>query len=319
MRRSTLAQVLPVTLVLVSTTACDGLSLDGSVTCRSTERSGEVVCSATGIPTPGATPTTTTTSPPTWTVAPTTPPRPTTTVAPTTTTRPPSTTLPPPPPAGDTAAARLGWGTPIAAGSDEFNYVGRPDPAKWGAYEGPGHNGNGRRVAARNNVADGFLRQSGLANGDSAGLASTFGQRFGRWEVRARVNATATSGNPYRPVLITWPDSNVWPRDGEYDFFEVNVGDDDATAFLHYPNHQPKVQEQAQKALDITQWHNYGFEWSPSGLKGYIDGVEWFSFSSNGIQNAPGPMHQTIQLDNFFGSGMQAANFDVDWARVYKL
>jgi hypothetical protein len=30
-------------------------------------------------------------------------------------------------------------------------------------------------------------------------------------------------------------------------------------------------------------------------------------------------MHQTIQLDNFFGSDMQAAAYEVDWARVYPL
>ncbi len=29
------------------------------------------------------------------------------------------------------AAVRYGWGTPISAGSDEFNYVGAPKSAKW--------------------------------------------------------------------------------------------------------------------------------------------------------------------------------------------
>jgi hypothetical protein len=30
-------------------------------------------------------------------------------------------------------------------------------------------------------------------------------------------------------------------------------------------------------------------------------------------------MHQTIQLDNFFGGSMQSAVYEVDWVRVYTL
>ncbi len=53
-------------------------------------------------------------------------------------------------------------------------------------------------------------------------------------------------------------------------------------------------------------------------MVGYIDGEEWFRFDQNCIQCAPGPMHLTIQLDNFFGaSGLQKAFFDIDWASIY--
>lgn len=231
---------------------------------------------------------------------------------------PPSTPAPPPPGDQQTAAGRLGWGTPVAAGSDEFNYAGAPDPARWSTYNGPGHAGNGRRVASASTVQDGFLRQTGKANGDTAGMASKFGQRFGRWEVRARVNSTGASGKPYHAVLITWPDSDQWPAGAEYDFFEVNVGDTCAAAFLHLPNHQPYRQESARKCpVDLTAWHNYGFSWRDNLLVGYIDGQEWFRFTGR-VAQAPGPMHQTIQLDNFFGSGMQPATFDIDWARAYR-
>jgi hypothetical protein len=230
-----------------------------------------------------------------------------------------------------TAASKYNWGTPLP-GSDEFDYSGAPDAGKWGVYgvggdEGgsgsncwPGHSGNGRRCASANSVADGYLRQTGLANGDTAGIASKTDLKHGRWEVRARMAAApGASGDPYHPVLITWPANDEWPAGAEYDFLEVNIGDPGAGAFLHYPNHQPRVQEYAEKAgVDLTQWHNYGFEWTASGLVGYIDGAEWFRFDSDCIQCAPGPMHLTIQLDNFFGSGgLQKAFLDVDWARIY--
>ncbi|WP_157683642.1 glycoside hydrolase family 16 protein [Microlunatus soli] len=232
-----------------------------------------------------------------------------------------------------TAAQRLGWGTPLPA-SDEFNYVGTPDRSRWNVYgdggsEGgagsncwPGHDGNGRRCADANHVNGEYLRQTGEMNGDSAGVASVQNLQYGRWEVRARLQpARGAAGHPYHAVLITWPQSDEWPAGAEYDFFEVDAGDTCAVAFLHYPNHEPKRQEMAQKCpVDITKWHAYGFEWSPQGLTGYIDGDEWFTFNQDCIQCAPGPMHQTIQLDNFFGAGgMQRANFDIDWARVYNL
>lgn len=223
----------------------------------------------------------------------------------------------------DTAAERYGWGTPLP-GSDEFDTPGEVDRTKWGVYgDGgdddcwPGHDGNGRRCAAANTVQDGYLRQTGLANGDTAGIASRVNLKYGRWEVRARAFAEpGATGNAYHPVLITWPESDEWPEGAEYDYLENDIGDSCAGAFLHYPNHE--VQEHAEKCpFDLTQWHNYGFEWTADGLVGYIDGVEWFRFDQDCIQCAPGPMHQTIQLDNFFGDGMQQAYFDVDWARVY--
>jgi hypothetical protein len=230
-----------------------------------------------------------------------------------------------PPPGGDgtTAASKYSWGTPLPQ-SDEFNYTGSPDSSKWGIYgDGgcvPGHDGNGQRCGNANQVNGSFLRQTGSSNGDTAGMASKLGQKHGRWEVRARVQAApGAQGNPYHPVLITWPDSDAWPSGGEYDYFEVNVGDDAGTAFMHHPTQSGVVQDEYHSgSLDLSQWHNYGFEWSASGLTGYIDGQQWFHDTDPDVQ-APGPMHQTIQLDNFFGDGMQQAYFDVDWARVYHL
>lgn len=286
-------------------------------------------------PPPITQPPTTTTQPP---ITTTDPPRPTTTrpTRPTSTTRPPSTTTktktttqappittttitPPPPNNGSTAAERFGWGTPIPEGSDEFNYTGAPDPKKWSTYNGPGHAGNGRRVAGNNQVVSGVLQQTGESDGDSAGMSSRLNQKYGRWEVRARSYATGQGGNTYHPVLILWPQSNEWPEGAEYDYLENGApGEQCAEAYLHYPNHEPKRQEHAERCnIDLTQWHNFALEWKPNLLVGYIDGVEWFRFTGQ-VANAPGAMHQTIQLDNFAGSGMQPAKFEVDWARVYR-
>jgi hypothetical protein len=264
---------------------------------------------------------------------------------PTTTQPPPSTTTttgpPPPPPGGeDTAAGRRGWGAPLPEWSDEFNYGSEsspavPDQAKWNLAGGgvdqcwQGHDGNGRRCDKNTRVVGGVLRQIGEAGGDSGWLASHFGQQYGRWEARVRSQATSPdNGRQYHPLLILWPHSDQWPEGGEYDYLEnMSPGEQCAEAFIHYPQDAgaPVQQEFAQRCgVDLTQWHNIAVEWTPDHVKGFVDGEEWFSFSGGAnsvrqcIQCAPG-MHQTIQLDNFFGSSMQSAVYEVDWARVYSL
>ncbi|AXB42875.1 glycoside hydrolase family 16 protein [Amycolatopsis albispora] len=237
----------------------------------------------------------------------------------------------------DTAAERYGWGTPIPEGSDEFDYGSAdapavPDQAKWSLAGGeggcwPGHAGNGRRCDAHSRVFGGVLRQTGAENGDTGWLGAKFGQRYGRWEARVRSEATsADNGRQYHPLLILWPDSDRWPEDGEYDYLENSApGEDCAEAFLHYPHDAdvPVQQEFAQRCgVDLTQWHNIAIEWTPEHLKGFVDGTEWFSFSGGAsdvrqcIQCAPS-MHQTIQLDNFHGTGLQSAVYEVDWVRAY--
>jgi hypothetical protein len=228
---------------------------------------------------------------------------------------------------GDSAAARLGWGTPIAAGSDEFNGT-TLDRSKWSPYNGPGHAGNGRRVAGNNVVGNGYLRQVGAANGDSAGLASTFNQRYGKWEARVRSQGSG-SGRTYHPLLIIWPQSDRWPADGEYDFLENGApGAACAESFIHYPHPNMPVQQEFKRETNcgapLSEWHNVAFEWTPDFVAGYIDGRQWFKYSGGAgpggrknIQDMPSG-HLTIQLDNFHGSGMQPATYDIDWVRTYR-
>lgn len=224
------------------------------------------------------------------------------------------------------AAGRYGWGDPIAAWSDEFNYTGAPNSSKWGVYNGVGHDGNGRRRPERANVDGEKLVMDGLANGDSAGMASRFDQQYGRWECRARSFNTGTSGAEYSPVLLIWPESDSRKSDGEYDFSEPgSPGSTELTAFMHFPGDGDQQREFNKTGVNLADWHNFALEWTPSYLKGYLDGVEWFNTSGganssrDNIQDMPAG-HVCIQLDNFNGdSGNRPARFEVDWSRVYTL
>jgi hypothetical protein len=236
------------------------------------------------------------------------------------------------PAAPTTAAERYDWGTPLP-GSDEFDYTGKPDPAKWNVAGEcwAGHAGNGGRCASRSAVDGSKLVQTGLANGDSAWLGSKVDQRYGRWEARVRSEATGPdTGRQYHPLLIIWPSSNQWPQDGEYDFLENGApGQKCAESFIHYPHDagvsvQQEFVEERNCGAPLSEWHNVAFEWTPDHVRGYIDGKQWFDLSGGAsgirrnIQDMPSG-HLTIQLDNFFGGGMQPATYEVDWVRIYAL
>jgi hypothetical protein len=227
---------------------------------------------------------------------------------------------PPPAPAPNptgSAATNLGWGTPIAAGSDEFNGTA-VDSTKWNNYNTSGHHGNGQRLQSQSVVAGGMLTQTGLSNGDTGYLSSKYrpGTMYGKWEVRMRVPSRDTE---YHPVLLLWPDvgGNKTTED-EVDFSESTGVLNRDQFYLHYGAAGTTTQTRAEKYLDMTQWHNYAVDWSPSGVRGYIDGVLWF-VDTDPSHNPNQPMHQGIQLDWFpDGTSTSTSTMQVDWTRTYR-
>ncbi|HEX6357889.1 polysaccharide lyase family 7 protein [Actinophytocola sp.] len=232
------------------------------------------------------------------------------------------------------AAVKYGWGEPLPI-SDEFNYSGPVDSAKWGVPSGteggtagcwPGHSGNGRRCAKNSTVGGGIMTMTGEANGDTGWLRQKRDEQYGKWEIRSRSRNTGSSGGLYHALHLIWPSSGKRLEDGEYDFVEYSNPDAQClTAFLHYPQ-SPSDQKEREDLcpMDMTQWHNFAFEWTPDALVGYVDGVEWFRHA-NGANDDRGDIQTmpsgrlNIQLDNFTGaSGLRPAVFEVDWVRVYE-
>ncbi|WP_181778922.1 DUF5047 domain-containing protein [Pseudonocardia pini] len=220
----------------------------------------------------------------------------------------------PDPTDGTQAAVQRGWGAIIDG--DEFDYTGRPS-GKWGLYDGAGHDGNGRRSPSAYTVHDGMMTCHG-ENKVSGGCAFSRGEMGARVEIRARVYNTGGGNDRYHPVLILWPDNDDWPGGAEYDFMECDEGTGKFGLFMHLPNHQPYRQDHYEEPLDLTQWHNYACEWNPSAktLKAYVDGREVYAGSGR-VAEAPGPMHLTIQLDDF-GGNPRPCNFDIAWVRHYQ-
>ncbi|MDQ0678709.1 hypothetical protein QFZ30_002091 [Arthrobacter pascens] len=211
---------------------------------------------------------------------------------------------------GNTAAAAHNWGSVVTG--DEFNYVGAPDSLKWNVYNSAGHAGNGLRSPTQVTIDGTKMVMNGTPNGTTAGMSAKFAnQKYGRWEVRA----AGSGDNEYHMVSILWPDSENWPCDGEMDYAET-TGDWNVINFFHHYSCS-NSQTSASKALDVSQFHNYAVDWSPAGITGYVDGVQWFQDNTVSHQ-PPGSMHQTLQLDWFPDSTADGGGeMRVDWVRVY--
>lgn len=271
---------------------------------------------ATGSGSKTITPPTSCTTTPTPTPTTTTPaPTPTATTTPTPA---PTTTAPAPTVDQTSAASKLGWGTPIAAGSDEFNYVGAPNSLKWNNYDTAGHHGNGRRMKAQSTVNGSVLTQIGLPNGDTGYLSSKYrpGTMYGKWETRMKTNARDAE---YHPVLLLTPSNGLRSiTEDEVDYAESTVNPSEMKFYLHYGDAGTTTQTRAMRVIDTTQWHNYAVEWSPAGVKGYLDGELWFT-DTNPEHNPNQDMHQAIQLDWFpDGTTLTQSEMQVDWTRTYK-
>ncbi len=224
------------------------------------------------------------------------------TAAPTT-----ATAAPAPAPAavgsGTTAAQAMGWGTPTK--SDDFS----AGLGQWGVYDGSGHAGNGRRTPSAVTTADGIMTMTGDTSGNTGGMAWGDGQKYGRWEARVR-----SSAGSYHPVMLLWPSAENWPIGGEVDWMEISdPARKVADTFLHYGADNNQVQGNVN--VDATQWHNWAVEWTPQGITTYLDGKVWWSTKNTSIL-PPGPMHMTIQLDNFGGPNT-ATQMQVDWVKQY--
>jgi hypothetical protein len=318
--RATLATTAPATAAraVVSQTATLTRGARWSSTACDYARATTTPPTTTTTTPPPTTTTTTTTPPPTTattTTTTTTTTATTTATTTTTTTVPPTTTTPPPPPSpgdGTQAATVLGWGTPVDG--DEFTGTAL-DTSRWGVYDGPGHNGNGKRRPSQIAVANGVMTMSGTADGTTGGMEFKRDRLYGRWETRMQV---PPGDSRYHPVLILWPEAEDWPVGGEVDYAETAAGSSTVDFFLHYS--ASNKQTMASKTLDITQWHNYAVEWTSTGIRGYIDGALWFT-DTNPAHLPPRSMHQTIQLD-WFPSGATSTRpsaMNVAWMRYYSL
>jgi hypothetical protein len=199
--------------------------------------------------------------------------------------------------------------------------------AKWWAYpdgwkdtSGNGTYSPSKVLSIQNGVLNYYVHTENGVHMVSApvpripGGVNNGGLQYGRYVVRFR----ADSLHGYKTAWLLWPDSNVWPQDGEIDFPEGNL-DSTFSAFMHWMNGTSGSSQDAYPTTaTYSTWHTAVIEWTPTATRFILDG----NVIGTSYSNIPStPMHWVLQtetaLDGTVPSDSTAGNVQVDWVAVY--
>lgn len=239
--------------------------------------------------------------------------------------------------------------------SDEFNYTGLPDPAKWG-YDVGGHGwGNKelqnyterRKENAR--VENGMLIVEARRDGSeknpytSARLVSK-GKgdwTYGRFEIRAKL----PSGRGTWPAIWMLPTqrnygTGYWPDNGEIDIMEHVGYDPDvihASAHTKAYHHSINTQKTGKTKVESARsgFNVYVVEWTPEEIRWYVNDLHYFKFANERLSNPTAdykhwpfdkPFHLLLNVavgGNWGGAqgvdeSIWPQRMEVDYVRVYR-
>ncbi|MDF2698945.1 MAG: glycoside hydrolase family 16 [Haloplasmataceae bacterium] len=185
---------------------------------------------------------------------------------------------------------------------EEFDYEGLPELTKWTIEnKGDGFGNNELQFYTKRpenvNVEDGELtitvkkEQFVNRNYTSAKLMSRGKGDFlyGKFEVKAKL----PEGKGTWPAIWMMPSESKyggWPNSGEIDIME-HVGYDMNTIVgtVHTGNYNHTKGTQVGKSIELDDvvdyYHIYTIEWDPTGIKWFVDGVQYHEFKNDEIKN----------------------------------
>jgi hypothetical protein len=189
-----------------------------------------------------------------------------------------------------------------------------------GGKPSPGQEGNGLRRPEAFSLKDGNLVVTAAminSNLVSGGMAQNINQTFGRYEFRVRVEKD--SSDAMSAVVLTWPQSERWPMDGENDIYETGTNGDRHAFYtnIHYGT-TANTQHSFVHDADASSWHIMSMEWTSEYIKIYRDStLVWTMTDKNTIPRVN--HHLCIQLDAFKPSIIKPVHMFVDWVKNYSL
>lgn len=201
---------------------------------------------------------------------------------------------------------------------EDFNGT-EVDRSEWSMYDGPGHAGNGIRSPQAYSIEDSVLVVTAQMidnNIVTGGMAHRRNYKYGKFEFRARCEAdpsAATSG-----VILTWPQSERFPVDGENDIFETltNPIREPMHTFIHFGPENSQFHK-AFNGVNGTEWSVWSMEWFEDALFVYVDGeLLWTLTDKDAIPH--NPHHLCIQLDAFKTEMGEPVKLYVDWVKIYQ-
>jgi beta-glucanase (GH16 family) len=232
--------------------------------------------------------------------------------------------------------------------SDEFDYTGLPDAAKWGYDLGGSGWGNHELEYYTNDLSNAKAEGGNLVitakkepiggmNYSSARLASRNKGDFlyGRIEVRAKLPGGKGTWPAIWMLPTDWAYGN-WPKSGEIDIME-HVGYDPGNVHfsIHTESYNHSIGTQKTSTLliptAISAFHKYRVDWTPYAVRGYFDDQLVFTFVNEGKGYATWPFdkrfHVLLNLavggDWGGAQGVDDTAFPqsmlIDYIRVYKM
>jgi hypothetical protein len=94
------------------------------------------------------------------------------------------------------------------------------------------------------------------------------GLRYGAYAVRFK--AQSISG--YKTAFLLWPDSEIWPADGEIDFPEGDLDGDIDAAMHMMGGTSMDSQTPYPTKVSYSSWHTAVIEWTPTRCRFILDG-----------------------------------------------
>lgn len=247
-------------------------------------------------------------------------------------------------------AQQVGQGRYRLVFSDEFNGPdgSQPDATKWRRCGRATSTWNRLMSKEDHRVVEqrgGTLRLRAIPNNDlkadtsrmlTGGIESIHKYSFQYGLVEARIKTKLHQGNFPAFWLMPQPPCEYHPKGGEIDIFETVNTQQIAyqTVHTYWTNvvginrqTQPKT---ANKKVNVSRWHVYGLEWTPTELVFFIDGEKTFTYrkstDAEQLKNGQWPFDHPfyIILNQALGSWNQPYDLkytyetQVDWVRVYQ-
>ena len=227
--------------------------------------------------------------------------------------------------------------------TDEFNYIGSPDPAKWNYEVGGGGWGNNESQFYTNRDDNSYVKDGYLTI--TAKKESFSGYQYTSARLTSKAKGDFKYGYiEFRAILPTglgtWPalwmmptDSKYggWPNSGEIDIMETTGKN---PSYIQGTTHTTVSQGggvggATTCTTSTTEWNTYGCEWDDTGIKFMVNGKTYFTYTHSPNHNSDRwPFDQRFFLimniamgGNMGGqiaSDFKEAQMKVDYVRVYQ-
>lgn len=229
---------------------------------------------------------------------------------------------------------RLSGGKPALPNTSKWWYENLPKGAvnnELQTYVG-GFRGTDTVAAIHDGTLKIIARKSG-ADIISARINTLESWTYGYFEARLKM----PTGKGTWPAFWMMPKNfTAWPLDGEIDIMEYvgyqpNVVH--STVHTEAYNHMIGTQKGASKTIQNaeTEFHIYAVEWTAESIKGFVDGVEYFRFNNDGLNNkhtwpfnAPFYLKLNLAWGGDWGGAQGVdesklpAIYEIDYVRVYQ-